>query len=90
MLRDGLGVLPTGRNIYALDPYRMPSKAALRRGQLAADRILDQHRASNDGVYPETVAVAFGVVISISGSSPSCSQKNLLQILPNFLFTLHH
>lgn len=25
LLRDGKGVLPTGRNIYALDPYRMPS-----------------------------------------------------------------
>ena len=56
-------VLPTGRNTYALDPYRMPSKAALRRGQLAADRILDQHRSANDGAYPETVAVAIGVVI---------------------------
>ena len=41
----------------------MPSKAALRRGQLAADRILDQHRSANDGAYPETVAVAIGVVI---------------------------
>ena len=29
-------------------------------------------------------------VSSISGSSPSCSQKNLLQILPNFRFTRHH
>ena len=25
LLRDGAGVLPTGRNIHALDPYRMPS-----------------------------------------------------------------
>ena len=24
LLRDGAGVLPTGRNIHALDPYRMP------------------------------------------------------------------
>ena len=28
LLRDGTGVLPTGRNIHALDPYRMPSPAA--------------------------------------------------------------
>merc|ERR1719482_2346105 len=27
LLRDGPGVLPTGRNIFALDPYRMPSPA---------------------------------------------------------------
>ena len=57
VLRDGLGVLPTGRNTYALDPYRMPSKSAFRRGALAAERILDQHRAANGGAYPETVAV---------------------------------
>lgn len=30
------GVLPTGRNIHALDPYRMPSAAAVERGALAA------------------------------------------------------
>jgi len=50
-------VLPTGRNTYALDPYRMPSKSAFRRGALAAERVLDQHRAANGGAYPETVAV---------------------------------
>jgi cobalamin biosynthesis Mg chelatase CobN len=29
LLRDGSGVLPTGRNIHALDPYRMPSQVRL-------------------------------------------------------------
>lgn len=33
LLRDGAGVLPTGRNIYALDPYRMPGPSALDRGK---------------------------------------------------------
>jgi magnesium chelatase subunit H len=28
LLRDGTGVLPTGRNIHALDPYRLPSPGA--------------------------------------------------------------
>lgn len=58
LLRDGVGALPTGRNIHALDPYRMPSAGAWARGQIIADRILEQHRAANDGAYPETVAVA--------------------------------
>lgn len=31
LLRDGTGVLPTGRNIHALDPYRLPSPAAWQR-----------------------------------------------------------
>ena len=26
IIRDGAGVLPTGRNIHALDPYRIPSQ----------------------------------------------------------------
>ena len=44
LLRDGAGVLPTGRNIHALDPYRMPSLAALDRGTRAAEAILQTHR----------------------------------------------
>ena len=57
LLRDGVGVLPTGRNIHALDPYRMPSPAAFARGAAAADAIIESHRAGAGGAYPETVAV---------------------------------
>lgn len=58
LLRDGTSVLPTGRNIHALDPYRMPGAAAWARGQKAAEEILRQHREANNGEYPETVAVS--------------------------------
>ena len=57
LLRDGTSVLPTGRNIHALDPYRMPSSLAWARGQNAVEEIIRQHQSSNDGSYPETVAV---------------------------------
>lgn len=57
LLRDGPGVLPTGRNIHALDPYRMPSPGALLRGREIARRILERHRADNAGAWPETVAL---------------------------------
>ena len=57
LLRDGSSVLPTGRNIHALDPYRMPSQGASARGTRAADEIIRQHLEANGGVYPETVAV---------------------------------
>lgn len=57
LLRDGAGVLPTGRNIHALDPYRMPSQAALERGTKVARLILEAHQAQNAGRFPETVAV---------------------------------
>ncbi|MCZ0902311.1 cobaltochelatase subunit CobN, partial [Microcoleus sp. HI-ES] len=43
LLRDGAGVLPTGRNIHALDPYRMPSPAAYERGREIARKIIDKH-----------------------------------------------
>ena len=56
LLRDGPGVLPTGRNIHALDPYRMSSMAAYLRGREVAQKIITQHLQEN-GVYPETVAV---------------------------------
>ena len=55
-LRDGPGVLPTGRNIHALDPYRMPSPAAYARGKAIGRNIIAQH-LEEKGTYPETVAV---------------------------------
>ena len=57
LLRDGPGVLPTGRNIHALDPYRMPSETAEVRGAAAASKILDAHRRQGSG-FPETCSVA--------------------------------
>lgn len=56
LLRDGRGVLPTGRNIHALDPYRLPSPGAWARGQEAVRKILEQHREGG-AEWPETVAV---------------------------------
>lgn len=46
-----------GRNIHALDPYRMPGPAAEARGAAAAQAVIDAHRAANAGAYPETVAI---------------------------------
>lgn len=57
LLRDGSGVLPTGRNIHALDPYRLPSKVAMSRGRAAAQLTLEMHKRDNAGQLPETVAV---------------------------------
>jgi len=65
LLRDGPGVLPTGRNIHALDPYRMPSPTAMERGASAAQAILSQHRESHKGAWPETVAVSLWGLDSI-------------------------
>jgi len=71
LLRDGSGVLPTGRNIHALDPYRLPSKVAMSRGRAAAQMTLEIHKKDNNGELPETVAVNLwgrvDVLASLSG-----------------------
>ncbi len=83
LIRDGPSVLPTGSNIHALDPYRIPSNTALRRGQIAAEKIVGAHRKQNNGKYPETVAVtlwgldviktkgeSIGIVLGLVGAIP--------------------
>ncbi|MEH2071706.1 MAG: magnesium chelatase subunit H [Nostoc sp.] len=82
LLRDGVGVLPTGRNIHALDPYRMPSPGAYERGREIAQKIIAQHLEEH-GKYPETVAVmlwgldaiktkgeSLGILLELVGAEP--------------------
>jgi magnesium chelatase subunit H len=82
LLRDGTGVLPTGRNIHALDPYRMPSPAAYERGREVAKKIIAQHLEEH-GKYPETVALmlwgldviktkgeSLGILLELIGAEP--------------------
>ena len=82
LLRDGAGVLPTGRNIHALDPYRMPSPGAYERGREIAKKIINEH-LSEKGSYPETVAVmlwgldaiktkgeSLGILLELVGAEP--------------------
>ncbi|MGC9268930.1 magnesium chelatase subunit H [Acidiphilium sp.] len=49
-------VLPTGRNIYGFDPFRMPSPYAVSDGARQADRLIARHHAES-GALPETVAM---------------------------------
>ena len=82
LLRDGSGVLPTGRNIHALDPYRMPSPAAYERGREIGKKIIAQNLEEKD-TYPETVAVmlwgldsiktkgeSLGILLELVGAEP--------------------
>lgn len=82
LLRDGIGVLPTGRNIHALDPYRMPSPAAYLRGQEIAKKVIQQN-LDETGSYPETIAVmlwgldiiktkgeSLGILLELVGAEP--------------------
>lgn len=83
VLRDGAGVLPTGSNIHALDPYRLPSQGAYATGRAIAERVIQVHRDANNGEYPETIAVplwgldniktkgeSVGIVLGLLGAKP--------------------
>ncbi|MFB2918780.1 MULTISPECIES: magnesium chelatase subunit H [Aerosakkonema] len=48
-------VLPTGKNIHALDPQSIPTAAAVKSAKIVVDRLLDRQRAEN-GKWPETIA----------------------------------
>ncbi|EDX78055.1 magnesium chelatase, H subunit [Coleofasciculus chthonoplastes PCC 7420] len=49
-------VLPTGKNIHALDPQSIPTTAAIKSAKIVVDRLLARHRAENGGIWPETIA----------------------------------
>ncbi|MDJ0736472.1 MAG: magnesium chelatase subunit H [Nostocaceae cyanobacterium] len=49
-------VLPTGKNIHALDPQSIPTQAAVQSAKNVVDRLLARHMAENGGNYPETIA----------------------------------
>ncbi|MGA1409699.1 MAG: magnesium chelatase subunit H [Prochlorotrichaceae cyanobacterium] len=50
------GVLPTGKNIHALDPQSIPTTAAIASAKVVVDRLLERQKQENGGVYPETIA----------------------------------
>ena len=50
-------VLPTGKNIHALDPQKLPTNPALESGKLVVDRLLEQQRSMANGKWPETISV---------------------------------
>ncbi|MCT7985858.1 magnesium chelatase subunit H [Laspinema sp. A4] len=49
-------VLPTGKNIHALDPQSIPTAAAVTSAKIVVDRLLDRQRRENNGEWPETIA----------------------------------
>ncbi len=49
-------VLPTGKNIHALDPQSIPTQAAVNSAKIVVDRLLARQMLDNGGKYPETIA----------------------------------
>jgi magnesium chelatase subunit H len=49
-------VLPTGKNIHALDPQSIPTSAAVQSAKIVVDRLLERNKSENEGNWPETIA----------------------------------
>ena len=77
-------VLPTGRNIHGLDPFRMPSTFAVRDGQRQAEKLLSRSRAEGQA-WPETIAmVLWGTDNLKSEGGPLAQALALMGAVPRF------
>jgi magnesium chelatase subunit H len=75
-------VLPTGRNLHGFDPFALPDEAALRQGQVQAERLLATHRESSQ-VLPESIAIVlWGADNLKSGGAPIGQALALLGARP--------
>lgn len=85
------GVLPTGRNLYSLNPDEVPSHASWQLGKQLAETLLQQHRDEH-GHYPQKVAFAlssfatfqdYGVmeaqILWLLGCEPVWDERNLVR-----------
>ncbi|MGX0877659.1 magnesium chelatase subunit H [Roseovarius sp. MBR-154] len=73
-------ILPTGRNIHAFDPFRMPSEFACREGAKQAQLLLDTHHS-----LPRSVAlVLWGSDNIKSDGAPLAQAMALIGATPRF------
>jgi magnesium chelatase subunit H len=66
-------ILPTGRNTHAINPYSIPSPAAMRRAEPVATALLERH-ATEAGRYPETIAMVLWGIDNIKTEGEAVAQ----------------
>lgn len=67
-------VLPTGKNMHALDPQSIPTTGAVKSAKVVVDRLLERQRLDNGGNYPETIAVVLWGTDNIKTYGESLAQ----------------
>ncbi|MBD2258402.1 magnesium chelatase subunit H [Pseudanabaena sp. FACHB-2040] len=67
-------VLPTGKNIHALDPQSIPTTAAVQSARIVVERLLERQRQENGGRYPETIATVLWGTDNIKTYGESLAQ----------------
>ncbi|MDX2194542.1 MAG: magnesium chelatase subunit H [Gemmatimonadales bacterium] len=77
-------VVPTGRNLYGFDPYKVPSAYAQLEGRRRADQLLQRH-VQDGHPFPETVAfVLWGTDNMKSEGTPLAQCLALMGAVPRF------
>jgi len=71
-------VLPTGKNIHALDPQAIPTSAAITAAAVVVERLLARQRADNGGAWPETIALVLWGTDNIKTYGESLAQVMLM------------
>ena len=73
-------ILPTGRNIHAFDPFRMPTAFAMADGRLQADRLLEAH----EGLPRSVALVLWGSDNIKTDGGPIAQALALIGAVPRF------
>merc|ERR1712127_1066224 len=91
-------VLPTGRNMHALDPSAIPTQAAVEVAESVTNKLLEKLKEQNDGQFPESIAFtlwgtdniktygeSLAQVLSLVGVRPvadSLGRVNKVELIP--------
>merc|ERR1711966_139643 len=91
-------VLPTGRNVHALDPSAIPTQAAVEISEGVVNKLLEKLSNENDGMYPESIAYtlwgtdniktygeSLAQVLALAGVRPvadSLGRVNKVELIP--------
>jgi magnesium chelatase subunit H len=67
------GILPTGRNTHAVNPYSVPSVIAVRRAEPVAAALLERNH-KEAGRYPETIAMVLWGIDNIKTEGEAVAQ----------------
>merc|ERR1712216_911226 len=71
-------VLPTGKNIHALDPQAIPTGAAVASAKVVVDRLIEREKNGNNGQYPESIALVLWGTDNIKTYGESLAQVMLM------------
>ncbi|MEM1160740.1 MAG: cobaltochelatase subunit CobN, partial [Pseudomonadota bacterium] len=76
--------LPTGRNLHAFDPFRMPSTFALEDGAKQAERLLERHLAEGNTLPRSIALVLWGADNLKTEGGPIAQAMALMGARPRF------